>query len=197
MSRRLPEFIEPLRLVEKRQALQGDIALSQMKRLVSLLSDSADEDERANGSGDSDGDVRVDLQFGVDDSGQANIRGMLTARLQLNCQRCMQPMKFDVEAHVSLAIVHNDSQAKNLPDRYEPLLLRKDDVSTDKVSLTELVEDELLLALPAIAMHKIEECPAGDELLSRHNDGSVDETVEVAKSIKPNPFAVLEQLKKK
>ena len=192
MSKRLPEFIEPLRLVDKRKTLQGQLALSKMKRLASSLSENASDKS----------DVEVELHFGVDDSGLPNIRGKLVAMLQLTCQRCMQPMSYQVEAQVSLAIVQNDVQAKKLPERYEPIL-----VGEDEVSLSELVEDELLLALPAIAMHEMDQCPVSDELKllqagkisTDANSGVVSNEMAGTRqeSEKPNPFAVLEQLKKK
>ena len=68
-------------------------------------------------------------------------------------------------------------------------------------SLTELVEDELLLALPVAPVHAVEQCPAGDRFgtkettpkqgVSNYSEGS--RTTQASE--RPNPFAVLADLK--
>lgn len=183
MSKRLPDIIEPLRLAEKDRLLQGRLAVAKMKRLASSLADT-------------EGEVEVDLQFSLDEGGQPNIQGRLSAQLKLICQRCMQEMTYAANSKVSLAIVNSEALAEKLPDNYEPLLL----LSGAEVSLSELVEDELILTLPAVAMHAIDECPAGDQFRSSPetnvNSGS-HKTAELIETTKPNPFAVLEQLKSK
>ena len=191
MSKRLPELIEPLRLAENRRLLQGRLGLATLKRIAhSLAEDSLSKPEET--------EVSVDLQFGIDDAGQANIRGWIEAELQLICQRCMQTMTYPVKSRVSLAIVQSDAQAEQLPGHYEPLLLPDEEDDQKLVSLSALVEDELILALPVIAMHKVEDCPAGDQFQPQTTSAKQDENDKAAQQAvtqKPNPFAVLEQLK--
>ncbi len=65
-----------------------------------------------------------------------------------------------------------------MPDRYEPLIL-----TDEQLSLSKLIEDEVLLSLPMAPMHEPEECPAGGlfekQAMDRHK-----------------PFTVLKDLKK-
>ena len=61
-------------------------------------------------------------------------------------------------------------------------------VLSREFNLLELVEDELLMSVPPVPKH--EECPAPVKLQAADAD-FVDAPVE-----KPNPFAVLQQLKK-
>jgi len=181
MSKRLPVLIEPLRLAEKSSLLEGRISLGQMKRVASSLFDRK-------------GDLAVNLQFGMDENRQPNIRGTISGKITLVCQRCMQAMDYTVASKVSLAIVRSDAQATNLPAKYDPLMVDEE----GKISLVDLVEDELILALPTVAMHAISDCPAGDQFLHHTDEPSAaDDEKPVAQPDKPNPFAVLEQLKKK
>ena len=62
-------------------------------------------------------------------------------------------------------------------------------VSSRDFNLLELVEDELLMGLPAVPKHEV--CPEPVKMQAVDAD-FVDEPTE-----KPNPFAKLEQLKKK
>lgn len=179
---RLPEFIEPLRLAEKNSLLEGRVSLAKMKRIAPSLSDNK-------------GELAVKLQFGIDDGRQANIRGRVCGDIHLICQRCMQPMTYTVDSKVSLAIVQNEAQADDLPGYYEPLVADEE----GNVSLTELVEDELILALPAVVMHDIKECPAGDRFAPKREPQptGVSGAEQGRDPERPNPFAVLQQLKKK
>jgi len=58
-------------------------------------------------------------------------------------------------------------------------------------NLLELIEDELLMALPVVPKH--ETCPAPVKLQAQ--DADFDAAAPAAQ--KPNPFAILEQLKNK
>jgi len=185
MSKRLPALIEPLRLAEKSSLLEGQLPLSQMKRITPLLFVGKGVEDK--------GELAISLQFDIDESRQANIQGRINGEITLVCQRCMQGMTYKIDSTVSLAIVRNEAQAVKLPSHYEPLILDEE----SKVSLAELIEDELLLALPAVAVHDIKDCPAGDRFLPKQEDTKKAENERGSGTEKPNPFAVLEQLKKK
>ena len=186
MSQRLPEFIEPDRMAETGRFLAGTIAVKKMKRLSPLLV------QRANNK---TGDVIIDLKFGVDESGQANITGRFEVDVTLQCQRCMQDLDLHIADNISLAIVHSSQQVDNLPSHYEPLL-----VENDMVSLPELVEDEVLLALPSVPLHEPEDCSVTVDASNTSNQGGMRDN-NGAKSQKDSerksPFDVLKQLRTK
>ncbi|WP_455203045.1 YceD family protein, partial [Kaarinaea lacus] len=133
MLSRLPEFIDPMAMVEKRQVLEGILPLSKMRRLAPMLSDAH-------------GDVRVSMQFRRGQNRQAEVAGKVTTELKLTCQRCMETMSLPLELSFHLGIVFSLSEAEKLPEQYEPLVVDSD---TD-VSVVEMIEDELLLAMPAV-----------------------------------------------
>jgi uncharacterized protein len=79
----------------------------------------------------------------------------------------------------------DDSAQEEIPQRY-------DVVETDEhgeVNLRQLVEDELILALPLFPMHDEGQCDSNKVQMSW---GEIEPEPE-----KPNPFAILQELKKK
>ncbi len=143
MSNRLPESIRPLDLVRAGARMEGELGLRGMTRLAGRLA--ADR-----------GAVRVSLHFGRNGGNVRYIKGRVETVLELTCQRCLEVMQFPVDIGVSLGIIGAAAEAERLPAEYEPLLLGE----SEAVSLVELVEDELLLALPIVARHALEACYA-------------------------------------
>ncbi len=179
MSQRLPEFIEPYRLAENRRILKGQLSITSMKRLAPLLADTA-------------GDVELSLTFDVDETGQANVKGSVTANLKLQCQRCMQAMDYSIRARVSLAFIRTEEQAQDLPSHYEPSIVE------EELLLPELVEDEIILALPAVPLHDPDSCSAAMQFVTGNSNKSKrDESGVDTGSKSANPFAVLEKLRSK
>jgi uncharacterized protein len=172
-NERLPVHIDPFRMAESRRLFEGRIALAEMERLGELLQDS-------------DGEVTVSLEFGTDNEGIRFLRGRIQAEVSLECQRCLETMRYPIDSEFALALVRNTVEAEALPSHYEPLL-----VEGEPLFLRDIIEDELLLALPIVAMHKQEECSV--------NVSSGQEAGETRKdtgaAVKENPFAVLADLK--
>ncbi|WP_455220347.1 YceD family protein [Kaarinaea lacus] len=177
MSQRLPEFIEPYRLAETQRILTGELPVARMKRLSPLLlSDS--------------GNVYVNLVFGVDEIGQANVTGNVKTTVSMQCQRCMESMGIEVNAEVSLAFVRTEKQAQNLPSYYEPLIVE------EETSLSELVEDEIILALPTVPLHEPGQCTVQEQYSSKLQSGT-DDSQSGDTEQRQNPFAILEKLRTK
>lgn len=172
MVERLPEFIDPLHLAEKRAELKGQLFLSGLDRLSDLLYDDS-------------GVVAVDLSFSREGR-LATMEGRIYAKLDLVCQNCAQRLGLTVHSHFKLGVVNTISQADRLPANYEPLLCEEG----QKLPLKDIVEDELLLALPAFPKHE-HPCFASEYMTDKavlseecSSDGSTE-----------NPFAILAKLK--
>ncbi|MBU6422256.1 MAG: DUF177 domain-containing protein [Gammaproteobacteria bacterium] len=120
----------------------GNLSLSRMPRLCAALADSG-------------GQVSVDLQL-FKEGGLAVVSGRVQASLGLTCQRCFRPMRYPVDATMRLAWSGSPQSTPQVPGSYEQL-----DSNDGRVKLAELVEDELLLALPLAARHaKADDCSA-------------------------------------
>ena len=165
----LPQTIEPIKLVDQRVDLAGYISLNRFDRLADTLLDT-------------EGDLIAELNFEVDPQGVKFMVGKITADVSLQCQRCMQPTRFQVDSQVSWGLVFSEEAAKQLPRQYEPLIL-----ANPEVDLWAIIEDELMLSLPLVAYHPEDECEAS----GRYTSGDELTTAPV-----DNPFAVLASLKK-
>jgi len=168
---RLPHQIDPFRLAEAGAQLSGRLPLRQFSRLRELLADDS-------------GELEVKLDFDVDELGVPIVQGNASAFLALTCQRCLGSYEFPVNAQIALAWVKTAQEADKLPLRYEPYV-----VEETPLTLNDVIEDELLLALPQIPMHDEADCPAS-KLLKQGN--KVTDEPEP----KENPFAVLAKLKR-
>jgi len=102
--------------------------------------------------------------------------------IDLVCQRCLEPVTTQVQFDRDFRFVESEEAALAQDEDSEEDLL----VSSPQFDLLELVEDELLMALPVSPKH--EKCP-GDLKLSAA-DADFEATTE-----RPNPFAKLAQLK--
>lgn len=102
-------------------------------------------------------------------------------RLSLQCQRCLSPLIETVECDRWLRFVAGAQQAESLDAESEDDVLEL----TRQLDLRELVEDELLLALPIVPRHAV--CP--------QPLGLPAESQEAADPAAPHPFAVLQALK--
>lgn len=190
MSNALPQYFDPRRLAAQGIRSAGTIDSAGMERLGESLAGSAPVD------------VTVELQVFEDEGGRVRVTGTVAATLQLTCQRCMEPAAIPVSGEFSLVPVATADEAEGVPDDAEPLILEKG----PQVSLRELVEDELILALPVIARHEdIEECGSRARILAEIQQAATDEhvdeqetggTVEHAQDEeRKNPFDVLKKLK--
>ncbi|NIR61893.1 MAG: DNA-binding protein [Gammaproteobacteria bacterium] len=171
----MPEFVDPFRLAEVGRTLQGRLALSRLRRLSDYLI--AD-----------DGEAAIEIAFGVDEQGVAFARGRVRAVLMLQCQRCLEPMAWEVDTAFALGFVRSDLEGQRLPPGYEPSL-----IEDETVKLADLVEDELILALPQIPRHgEGETCRPGSFEAGPREAPSGEEGKGTGGD---HPFAVLERLK--
>lgn len=139
----LPSRIDPWRLTAEGGRLEGSLALAALPRLVAELNRT-------------DGVASVVLAAGIDRQGVRFIRGALQTGIELVCQRCLGPLRLALDVTVSLGLVRSEAEADRLPEDYEPLL-----VPEGTIHVADLVEDELLLALPQIPRHEdVGDCEA-------------------------------------
>ena len=117
---------------------QGIVALSVFRRVVAAM---------AVDGGDL-GDCHYRLAIGADTACRSTIDGQVEATLRLTCQRCLQPMAWPVAAVVSVTVVETERAFDQLAAAREPLLL-----TADRQRLSDVIEEELLLAIPLVPMH--------------------------------------------
>jgi uncharacterized protein len=120
--------------------VEGGAAVSELERLSSL-------DTLADSSG------RLDYRVeGCNDAqGRAGLRVQVAGSLKLTCQRCLEPMDFLLSADSWLGLAATQAELDADPvtaDMPERLL------ASPSMSVAELVEDEVLLAMPHAPRHE-------------------------------------------
>ena len=73
---------------------------------------------------------------------------MLSGTAHLVCQRCLQAMDVGVEAATQVGLIASEADADRVPEELEPVL-----APNGRISVGELVEEELLLTLPIVPLH--------------------------------------------
>ena len=171
---RLPLEVDPIRLAARGEHLQGTILLKQMKRLTSALSSK-------------EGEVYVDVEFSVDINRVVILAGEIKTDVQLICQRCMRNMDYPIALDFQLAFVRSEIEMERLPDGYEATL-----IDNMTMMLSDIIEVEILLALPPIAKHQDEHC-SSDNKAEGWGDQHIEPDTESVK--RENPFDILASLK--
>lgn len=171
-SSSLPRQINPRKFAQQGIAVSGSLPLAALTRANDMLA--SDE-----------GNIHVDLVFGLDEQKLLVVSGQIDVRVQQICQRCMEPLWISDTYELQLAIVWDEEAATKLPKVYDPWI-----VGEDPVDVYQIIEDELLLSLPIVSYHE-EDC-----VPQAHFSSGEEVQEEAIKQEKANnPFQVLAALK--
>jgi uncharacterized protein len=116
---------------------QGRMPLSGFLRLQDQLASNA-------------GEVEYAIEGTLDERGRPSLRLRVKGTLQLRCQRCLEPMPVEVAEEQLLVLaatqaeIDADPAEASAPDRV---------LGGRQMAVRELVEDQLILALPFAARH--------------------------------------------
>jgi uncharacterized protein len=168
MSVALPDVVDPWRMVSARRVFEGRVALASMPRLVDSLADAG-------------GECDYQVEFGRDEFGFAFVELRAEAGLPLVCQRTLERFEQPVRIEQRLGLIRDEREEAALPPGYEPLLLAED----ARLHPVELIEDELILAIPVVPVKP------GTEAVEAHWEASAEDMQDE----RPNPFAALSALK--
>lgn len=155
-------------MVTARRSFEGRLPLAGMSRLKGLLLDP-------------EGDCRYTLEFGRDHLGLNFVEVRAEAMLPLQCQRSLERFLHPVAVVQRLGLITDEAQEAALPEEMEALLVDE----SGEVHPAELIEDELILAIPVVPLDPDSKAPPADL--------SAEEAPE--ENDKPNPFAALAALK--
>jgi uncharacterized protein len=150
-------------LADEGQRVELVVPVARLARIAGLL---------ANPEGTVSGSVELSRE-----AGRIIADVQFEARLALLCQRCLGAMPLSLEGGSRVALVETEEAAATVPPELETAL-----APHGRLRLAELVEEELLLALPAAPRHAEGACPA-----ARQEARESTETVQ-------RPFAALGEL---
>lgn len=169
----LPKSIDTRRLDIGGARFEGTVSLAAMRRLRELVLTP-------------EGKVCATVEVRFDEAMYVTVSGVATARVRLECQRCLGPKEVLLRAVFRLLAVDSVAEAEVLNERNDPLI-----APGGVFDLLTALEDELLLALPSVAMHESE------EVCGQCSFHFGTPQVPDATPHHQSPFAVLEQLKKR
>lgn len=166
MNTELCTIINSMEFARKALEIHDTIAVCNFSRLSDL-------------SKSCDGVIDFHLVGSTDLNGRPKINLKVNGHLFLECQRCLEPLKFELDIDTDFIIVPNEGAlplADEESDDEEYL------VAEPSMQVQDLIQDEILLAIPLAPKHPVENCNAS----RKFNESG-----------KPNPFAVLANLKTK
>lgn len=138
MSKALTQRVDPITAADKGRTFEGSIGLSLLPRLAPMLVDDR-------------GEVRFRVQF-ARNGRRPTLEGAVHAELRVECQCCLKPMVLVVEQSFLLGVVESLDEVDTLPDGMDPLLV---DGAGLGVTVVDIIEDELLLAVPHVTQHLV------------------------------------------
>jgi uncharacterized protein len=160
--------IDAFEFCRLRERREGEIAVAELPRV-------------AEESVDRSGKLRWSLEGGSEKHGNPQLRLSVEGSVPLMCQRCLTPFEFAIASDATLVLASDEASA----DEIDASLAEEDVeviVGSRAFDIRELIEDEVLLAIPLSPKHDV--CP----------DPSV--RVEEKSVEKVSPFAVLKNLKR-
>ena len=167
----LPSTLDVRKAAARGVSISGALKPLDLQRFRALLAGDA-------------GQIQASFAFSRDEEGRSVVRAVIRAEVAVICQRCLRPMPLAFGSDSTLGIVWNDDQARHLPKHLDPLI-----VTEEACDLWQVVEEELMLALPPYSYHAENDC--NEDLVGY--TGNVPEAG--ADAAAPSPFEVLAQFK--
>ena len=168
MSRDYPDWVDPWKAGQGERQFAGTASLAQLARVTDRLARD-------------DGEVSFRVRFELNTEGRPQARVEVAARPWQRCQRSLEPYQAEVSGESTVGLTADPDDAARMPGDREPYLMQ-----SARVHLLDLVEEELLLALPLVPVNPDARLPAS---------ASAGETVRSDEE--ENPFAALDALRSK
>lgn len=166
-------LVDAGQLADRRTDIEFRIPLAQLPRVAPQL---------ARAEGNADGVASFGREQGL-----AVVALTVEAALPLVCQRCLRPMSLPVASRTKVVVVESAQAAERVPPEFEAVV-----ADEGRIAVRELVDEELLLALPVVALHEDPaQCVVADMQVAALRASDQDE------ELTQKPFAGLEGLLKR
>ena len=158
---KLPQSVTVKKLADGGARLAGKVGAGRLQRV--------DDAVLALGHADAKGGVNeagfdVEMDFSVNEAYKSIIDVRINGAVAMQCQRCLSPVTVPINIATSLKVVAHDEEARSRIKECEPIVLEDGLLDIDSV-----IEDEVLLGLPLIAMH-----PTANENTNRSGQQACD-----------------------
>lgn len=167
--------IDPLKKANEGVTYKGFVTIAKLPRVMEVTTSDK-------------GFLEVVINFEILKTSVASIEILVNGELELCCQRTLDPFIFSLSTRSLLAAVNSEVEMNYLPEEYEPVIL--DD---DLLSLYDIIEEEVLLAIPFIPKSQLNDC----QTINNKSYYTASKTPEHKQEggNKSNPFDILRGLK--
>jgi len=169
----IPASLDSHKAFRAEARIAGEIAVHSLQRFIECLSDNT-------------GQVSVTLRFYTDENWRRRIDGHIKVAVNVNCQRCLQPLPVVIEEDLHLAVVETEALAQRLPKEIDAWI-----TAEQRLQLHDIIEEQLILGMPIVSRHPGDDC-------RMHRDGKIEDPRAPEAPLQgkqDNPFAVLARLK--
>lgn len=166
----LPDVVDAWRLVARGERLSGRLQVAKLGRLSQSI-------------GGNEGYIDAVLTFGKTQLGTACLDVDLSGSVMLECRRTMTPFSYELVVENRLALVTSEAAAQAVEGELDTHV-----VAPGGLRPQEVVEDELILALPIMPLSPAAQAQSTPVVFSTGSAPEEDE--------KKSPFAALEALRK-
>lgn len=162
----LPIHIDPRKLAMQISRLEGRVDASKLPRLAAAVNSIS-------------GEATATLNFENERSRAALVDGEVNIKVEVECQRCLDPVAVELQAVFALQVVSGEEYVDRVATAREPW------IAEDRMAnLHQMLEDELLLVLPAVNYHPVGTCTGDTFMTHREPDEVVKSPFNVLKSFK-------------
>ncbi len=161
--------IDPRDVAEHAGSWVGRVPVSAFERLAPLI-------------GQPDADVEVELTFEPDGNGMVRVSGVVCVDAVLECQRCLEDVSQKIVADLDLRLTVSEEKLTELMPALDVMV-----IDAGRIPIVEIVEDDLIMSIPAMACATELDCPNAPRALSLGASVDEDDTT--------RPFAGLGALK--
>jgi len=144
-----PARVAARKLCDGNGTINSSIPLGKLLRLSEYLDDQS-------------GQAEVCLSFDRDASGCCCLTGTVSASVNMVCQRCLDVTKVELASALDIKIAGTEKEAQRIAESSADPLEKLEVVVCDdgEFDLLSIVEDELIMSLPIVAVHDNEQCNA-------------------------------------
>jgi uncharacterized protein len=170
----IPSYIDTRKVFQRREKICGQMDLKRLQTFQECLAEGTDAR------------ISVELSFSSNEIRQRLITGKLRAKVQLSCQRCLEPVAIELADDIKLVLLVDETDAAELDPTLDPW------IDADyKLDIARLIEEQLILCMPIVSYHPDGDCIEKLNYIaagSRRIAGAKVDTTE-------NPFSILKSLK--
>ena len=161
--------IDPRDVAEHAGSWVGRVPVSAFERLAPLI-------------GKPDAEVEVELTFEPDGNGLVRVSGVVCVDAVLECQRCLEDVSQKIVADLDLRLTVSEKKLTELMPALDVMV-----IDAGPIPIVEIVEDDLIMSIPARVCLTELDCPNAPRALSLGAGVDEDDTT--------RPFAGLRHLK--